>query len=96
MYIMSFVSIENMSLTLGDKTILNNINFQAERGERIILIGINGSGKTCLLRTMSGMHMIKKGKIVIDNKTLLSRPMQWYIAFLGESWTRTVALQDIQ
>lgn len=79
-----------MSLTLGDKTILKNINFQAERGERIILIGINGSGKTCLLRTMSGMHMIKKGNIVIDKKTCFQDQCNG-IAFLGESWTRTVA-----
>ena len=87
---MSFVKINNMSLTLGDKTILKNINFKAERGDRIILIGINGSGKTCLLRTMSGMHMIKEGKIVIDNKTCFQDQCNG-IAFLGESWTRTVA-----
>ena len=87
---MSFVSIENMSLSLGDKTILKNINLKADRGDRIILIGINGSGKTCLLRTMSGMHMVKDGNLIIDNKTCFQDQCNG-IAFLGESWTRTVA-----
>ena len=87
---MSFVEIENLSLQLGDNKVLKNINLKLERGDRCLLIGINGSGKTCLLRTMSGMHMINSGKLVIDNKICFQDQCNG-IAFLGESWNRTVA-----
>ncbi len=87
---MSFVKIENLSLKLGDNIVLKDINMTLERGERCLLIGINGSGKTCLLRTMSGMHMINIGKLVIDSKTCFQDQCNG-IAFLGESWNRTVA-----
>lgn len=87
---MSFIKINNLVLELGNKTILKNINLNLNKGDRCILIGINGSGKTCLLRTMSGMHIIKDGILQMDNKTSFQDQCNG-IAFLGESWTRSVS-----
>jgi ABC-type polysaccharide/polyol phosphate transport system ATPase subunit len=36
--------------------ILNNVNFQVKNGDRLAILGVNGSGKTSLCRTISGMH----------------------------------------
>ena len=80
---MSFIKINNLVLELGNKTILKNINLNLNKGDRCILIGINGSGKTCLLRTMSGMHIIKDGILQMDNKTSFQDQCNG-IAFLGE------------
>ena len=42
-------------LTVGyDKTLIGNLNFSVERGERWAILGANGSGKTTLLRTLTG------------------------------------------
>ena len=87
---MSFVNIKNMKLKLGDNYVLNNINIQLEKGSRCILVGINGSGKSCLLRTCAGMHIINEGNITIDNRKSFQDQCNG-LAFLGESWTRSVA-----
>ena len=87
---MSFVNIENTKLKLGDNYVLNNVNLHLNRGDRCILVGMNGSGKSCLLRTMAGMHMVKEGTITIDGKTSFQDQCNG-LAFLGESWNRSVA-----
>lgn len=41
---------ENLTKTYGDLTVLNNIDFQVERGQKIAFVGKNGEGKTTLSR----------------------------------------------
>ncbi len=43
----------NFSYSLGNKTILNKISFTLKEGEKVILIGENGSGKSTFLRVVS-------------------------------------------
>ena len=47
---------------------LNDINFQAEKGDVIGIIGKNGAGKTTLLKLIAGMLVPDKGKIHIKGK----------------------------
>tara|TARA_B100000579_G_scaffold431210_1_gene445888 strand:+ start:2037 stop:3419 length:1383 start_codon:yes stop_codon:yes gene_type:complete len=60
---------------------LNNINLTIMKGERIALIGHNGSGKSSFLRLISGIYMPTNGRIMIDvdvypmlQKTFLTSP----------------------
>ena len=57
--------VENLSLTLGDHVIFENIDFQIEEGEIAVLIGPNGAGKTMLLRAILGLMPTDSGKITI-------------------------------
>src|SRR5664279_3385730 len=57
--------VENLSLTLGDHVIFENIYFQIEEGEIAVLIGPNGAGKTMLLRAILGLMPTDSGKITI-------------------------------
>lgn len=63
---MSLVSVLNLSLTFGGREILKNVNFQVEPGDRIGLVGPNGSGKTSLLRMIVGELAPDKGEIRIS------------------------------
>lgn len=87
---MHFVNAENITLQLGDNIVLNNVNLKLNPGDRCILVGINGSGKSCLLRTFAGMHIVTQGNLLIDNKRSFQDQCNG-MAFLGESWTRSVA-----
>lgn len=44
---------QQISLRLGSKTILKQVDFQAEAGQITVLLGRNGSGKTSLLRCLA-------------------------------------------
>lgn len=48
------LSINNLSVKLGNQTILKNINLEVKKGEQIALIGLNGAGKSTLLKTIIG------------------------------------------
>lgn len=87
---MTFVNVKNLKLKLNDNYVLNDINLNLKKGDRCLLVGINGSGKSCLLRTFAGMHIIKEGTIDIDGKKSFQDQCNG-LAFLGESWSRSVA-----
>ena len=87
---MTFVNVKNLKLKLNDNYVLSDINLNLKKGSRCLLIGINGSGKSCLLRTFAGMHIIKQGSIDIDGKKSFQDQCNG-LAFLGESWSRSVA-----
>jgi len=62
---MSLVSVLNLSLSFVGREILKEVNFQVEPGERIGLVGPNGSGKTSVLRMIVGDLPSDKGEIRI-------------------------------
>ena len=87
---MSIININNLKLSFDGSYVLNNINLKLNPGDRCILVGINGSGKSCFLRVLGGMHIVNEGRVVIDNRTSFQDQCNG-IAFLGESWSRSVA-----
>ena len=46
------------------KTVLHDINLTIERGDSVALIGVNGTGKSTLLRMISGLTPITSGKVL--------------------------------
>ena len=69
------ISLKNVSYYFDDnneKFILNNINLEIKKGEKIGIIGKTGSGKSTLINLISGFLKPTKGKIFIDNKDLYS------------------------
>lgn len=57
------VSIEELSKSFGDKQLFNNLNFKIRKGEKIFLLGANGTGKTTLFKILLGKVKKDKGKI---------------------------------
>lgn len=53
---MSHLIVSNLSKTVGDKTLFKNIEFTIYEGERVGLIGINGTGKSTLLSILAGVQ----------------------------------------
>ncbi len=49
---------------------LFDINLKFQKGDRAVLVGENGSGKTSLLRVIAGLEKVQKGEIYIDNTPL--------------------------
>ncbi|MFT4517241.1 MAG: heme exporter protein A [Gammaproteobacteria bacterium] len=51
----SLIEIENVSLLRNDKSVLKNISFEIKKSQALNLYGLNGSGKTSLLKIIIGM-----------------------------------------
>lgn len=58
-------AVSDFDLTAGEKVLVKNINFTVRRGQKLAIIGENGTGKSTLLRAMtSGAPQIKVGRHV--------------------------------
>ena len=66
----SKISVENVSLVVDNKTILKNISFTINKGEKVAIWGENGSGKTSIINLLLGFTSPSSGSILIDGINL--------------------------
>jgi ATP-binding cassette subfamily F protein 3 len=57
------VEAERLRVTIGDRLLLDGVDFALERGEHVALVGPNGSGKTTLLETILGKREAAAGSV---------------------------------
>lgn len=57
----SFLQVENISKTYGDKVLFENISFNINEGDKIALIAPNGTGKSSLLKILAGIDSSDRG-----------------------------------
>jgi general L-amino acid transport system ATP-binding protein len=60
------IEIINMHKWYGDFHVLNNINLDVKKSERIVVCGPSGSGKSTLIRCINRLEEHQKGKIIVD------------------------------
>ncbi len=65
-----YLEVKNITKTISNNVILDDISLEMDRGKVYGLRGKNGSGKTMLMRTICGLILPTKGEIVIDGETL--------------------------
>jgi iron complex transport system ATP-binding protein len=66
-----FLTITDLNFSYYKKNkVLNSLNMEVSKGERIGILGSNGCGKTTLVRILSGVLRNYKGRILINNKDL--------------------------
>lgn len=64
------IKVRNISKTINKKKILDNINFDVYEGEIVGLVGKNGTGKSTLLKIMTGLYSYDEGEIYYYNYNL--------------------------
>jgi ATP-binding cassette subfamily F protein 3 len=57
------VEAEGLSMSYGEKHVLQNVKFNIERGERVALVGVNGAGKSTLIRLLTGAEAPTAGAV---------------------------------
>src|ERR1051325_226306 len=60
---MSLLRLDNVSLAYGYLPLLDHVEFQIEPGERVCLVGRNGTGKTSLFRVITGAVSPDEGEV---------------------------------
>ncbi len=64
---MNLLTVENISKSYTEKKLLSKITFGINEGDKIGVIGINGTGKTTLLKIIAGVEQADEGKVVGGN-----------------------------
>ncbi|MBC6611304.1 ABC-F family ATP-binding cassette domain-containing protein [Hymenobacter sp. BT507] len=73
---MNLLSAENISKNYADRWLFRDLNFGLQQGQRVALVGINGTGKTTLLRILAGIEPGDTGSVSVRKETR--------VAFLGQ------------
>lgn len=64
---MIILSVENLSKSYGPKSLFAGLTFGVEQGEKIGIIGINGTGKSTFLKVLAGQETADQGRVVFGN-----------------------------
>jgi ABC-2 type transport system ATP-binding protein len=62
------VEVENLKVSIGRKTVLDNIHIQFQKGESVVIAGKNGAGKTTFLKCLANVILPDQGRIVFSDK----------------------------
>lgn len=62
------LTVEGLSKSFGSQTLFTDLNFDVKRGERIALIGNNGTGKTTILKILNGLLEADSGSFTLGSK----------------------------
>lgn len=83
------VEFKNVSFAYKkDNYVLKNINFEAEQGQTVALVGHTGSGKSSIINLLFRFYDPQKGSITIDGQEVKDLPKQWIRHHMG------IVLQD--
>ncbi len=63
---MTAISINDLTLRFGTTTILEHISFSLEEGDKLGIIGVNGSGKSSLFKLILGEYEAEEGNVYIS------------------------------
>ena len=64
------VSVKNFSLKIGNKQIVQQLDFEVFPGEVFAFLGSNGSGKTSTIRSLLGIYQASSGELLVNGKKL--------------------------
>lgn len=64
---MNILNLEHISKIFGEKTIFDDVSYGIHEGDKIGIIGINGTGKTTLLKMIAGLEPPDEGQVIMQN-----------------------------
>ena len=68
---MNIITAEKISKSYSEKILFDEISLGINEGEKIGVIGINGTGKSTLLKVIAGIEVPDKGRIITSNNVTI-------------------------
>jgi branched-chain amino acid transport system ATP-binding protein len=68
------LSVEDLHVFYGEIHALKGVGLEVQRGEIVAILGNNGAGKTTTLKTISGLLIPRRGRITLDDDSLVGLP----------------------
>lgn len=89
------LDVKDLNFSYGDKQILHNISFTAERNNVVSILGPNGVGKTTLLKCLCNIHKPSSGTMTIDDMNISAfstKELARHISYVPQSVNRSNTL----
>lgn len=81
------ITFDQITLKIGDHTLLQSVSWQAERGDKAVFCGPSGCGKSSLLKTVVGAVRLMAGTVSVDGIPLSpenTAAIRTQIAYIGQ------------
>ncbi|MBL7076835.1 MAG: ABC-F family ATP-binding cassette domain-containing protein [Kiritimatiellae bacterium] len=79
----------------GSRWVLRHLDLRITRGEKIVLVGLNGLGKTTLLRMLSGVLPLSEGRRVVGHKVVMGYQSQDFAETMNPRQTVYEAVKSV-
>ena len=81
------LSAQQLSLTRGERTLLQGVCVSLQAGDALLVTGENGSGKTSLLRILAGLTLPASGEVTWNGQNIVQLREQYYsqMLYLGHA-----------
>lgn len=90
--VMSLVDIHH---AYGENVVYRGMNFELERGQRLVLVGPNGAGKSTLLKLLAGVLPVQQGQRELGLNVKVGYYAQYRVEMLNPSHTVLQAASDL-
>ena len=94
------VLMKNLTIRIGERTLLEPFTYTVCRGQRLIIAGPNGAGKSTMLNAVAGVWPVDEGKILIDGVDVTRLSEHQRAAYIGrvfqDPMTGTAATMQIE
>ncbi|MDQ6625977.1 MAG: ATP-binding cassette domain-containing protein, partial [Verrucomicrobiota bacterium] len=89
------IKLENVDHAYGDLTVYRGLNFEAERGQRMVLVGPNGAGKSTLLKLLGGSLPVQSGTRELGHNVKVGYFSQYRVEMLQPMMTVLDTARDM-
>ena len=87
------IVLQDITFEFGSRILYSDLNWHIKQNEKIGLIGANGTGKSTLLRVISGEYSVSQGQISKRNELILGFLNQDLLSYLSEKSILEVAME---
>ena len=80
------IKLDNLYKSFGTKKVLEGFSIDIKEKESMVFLGLSGSGKSVLIKSIAGLITPDSGKIIIDGTDMLAAPSEVYIKEQEKIW----------
>ena len=89
------ITLKEVDHAYGDLTVYRDLNFEAERGQRTVLVGPNGAGKSTLLKLLAGVLPVQSGERELGHNAKVGYFSQYRVDMLDPKMTVLETARDM-
>jgi ATP-binding cassette subfamily F protein 3 len=89
------ITLKEVDHAYGELVVYRGLNFEAERGQRTVLVGPNGAGKSTLLKLLAGVLPVQSGERELGHNTKVGYFSQYRVDMLDPKMTVLETARDM-